>query len=103
MFNVAEKIGPIWLDAFKFGVCLTILLFQSSLQVLDHQKANDKTIILSTENVQKVHSRPKLRRFEKKKANINILMPFFGSPFLWCYRGTAEEERLKVSLKEFQS
>ena len=30
-----------------------------------HQIANDKTIILSTENVQKVHSRPKLWGFEK--------------------------------------
>ena len=29
------------------------------------QRANDKTIILSTENVQKVHSRPKLWGFEK--------------------------------------
>ena len=31
-----------------------------------HQIANDKTIILSTENVQKVHSRPKLQGFEGK-------------------------------------
>ena len=31
----------------------------------DHQIANDKTINLSTENVQKVHSRPKLWGFEK--------------------------------------
>jgi len=30
-----------------------------------HQIANDKTIILSTENVQKVHSRLKLWGFEK--------------------------------------
>ena len=30
-----------------------------------HQIANDKTIIVSTENVQKVHSRPKLWGFEK--------------------------------------
>ena len=30
-----------------------------------HLIANDKTIILSTENVQKVHSRPKLWGFEK--------------------------------------
>ena len=30
-----------------------------------HQIANDKTIILSTENVQTVHSRPKLWWFEK--------------------------------------
>ena len=30
-----------------------------------HQIAHDKTIILSTENVQKVHSRPKLWGFEK--------------------------------------
>ena len=30
-----------------------------------HQTANDKTIILSTENVQKVHSKPKLWGFEK--------------------------------------
>ena len=30
-----------------------------------HQIANDKTIILSTENVQKVHSSPKLWGFEK--------------------------------------
>ena len=31
-----------------------------------HQIANDRTIILSIENVQKVHSRPKLWGFEKK-------------------------------------
>ena len=30
-----------------------------------HQIANDKIIISSTENVQKVHSRPKLWGFEK--------------------------------------
>ena len=30
-----------------------------------HQIANDKTIILSTENVQNVHSRPKLWGLEK--------------------------------------
>ena len=31
-----------------------------------YQKANDQTIILSPENVQKVHSRPRLLAFEKK-------------------------------------
>ena len=31
-----------------------------------HQIASDKTIILSTENVQKVHSRPKLWGFEQR-------------------------------------
>ena len=31
-----------------------------------HQKANDQTIILSPENVQKVQSRPKLWAFENK-------------------------------------
>ena len=30
-----------------------------------HQIANDKTVIFSTENVQKVHSRPKLWGIEK--------------------------------------
>ena len=31
-----------------------------------HQIANDKKIVLSTKNVQKVHSMPKLLGFEKK-------------------------------------
>ena len=31
-----------------------------------HQIANDKTIILSTENIQKVQSRPKLHGFKEK-------------------------------------
>ena len=41
-----------------------------------HQIANDKTIILSTENVQKIHSRPKLWGFEKRhyKISQNALM-----------------------------
>ena len=41
-----------------------------------HQIANDKTIILSTENVQKVHSRPKLWGFENLCGKIgqNALM-----------------------------
>ena len=41
-----------------------------------HQIANDKTIILSTENVQKVHPRPKLWGFEKRcrKIGWNALM-----------------------------
>ena len=35
-----------------------------------NQIANDKTIILSTENVQKVHSRPKLWGFGKRCGEI---------------------------------
>ena len=35
-----------------------------------HQIANDKAIILSTENVPKVHSRPMLWRFEKGRGKI---------------------------------
>ena len=35
-----------------------------------HQIANDKIIILSTENVQKVHSRPKLWGFEERPGKI---------------------------------
>ena len=31
-----------------------------------HQKANDQTIVLSPENVQKIHSRPKLWAFENQ-------------------------------------
>ena len=39
--------------------------------VYAHQIANDRTIILSTEeNIQKVHSRPKLWVFEKKRVKI---------------------------------
>ena len=37
-----------------------------------HQIAKDKRIILSTENVQKVHSRPKLQGFEGKKLWQNL-------------------------------
>ena len=36
-----------------------------------HQIANDRTIILSTENVQKVHFRPKLWGIEKRHGKIN--------------------------------
>ena len=43
-----------------------------------NQIANDKTIILSTENVQKVHSRPKFWWFEKRCGN------------MWC--GVAADE-----------
>ena len=41
-----------------------------------HQIANDKTIILSTENVQKVHPRPKLWGFEKISENL-LTVPIF--------------------------
>ena len=45
-------------------------------QLPQAQKANDQTIILSTENVQKEHSRPKLWEFEKGRGKIcqNALM-----------------------------
>ena len=36
----------------------------------DHRKANDQTIILSSENVQKVHCRPELWGFEKSSPEI---------------------------------
>ena len=36
----------------------------------DHRKANDQTIILSSENVQKVHCRPELWGFEKSCGEI---------------------------------
>ena len=41
-----------------------------------HQIANDKTIILSTENVQKVLSGPKLWGFEKISQNL-LTVPLF--------------------------
>ena len=53
---------------------LTVTLFEQPPQAqirpkskyfCAHQIANDRTIILSTENVQKVHSRPKLWEFER--------------------------------------
>ena len=49
-----------------------------------HQIANKKTIMLSTENVQKVFFKPKLQRFEGKiavKSAIKLLRePFVNSP-----------------------
>ena len=39
---------------------------QIRVESSDYWKANDQTIILSSENVQKVHCRPKLWEFEKK-------------------------------------
>ena len=39
---------------------------QKSKKFSAHQIANDKTMMLSIEIVQKVHSRPKLQRFEVK-------------------------------------
>ena len=39
---------------------------QKSKKFSAHQIANDKTIVLSIENVQKVHSRPKLQGFKEK-------------------------------------
>ena len=39
-----------------------------------HQIANDQTIVLSPENPQKVHSRPKLWAFEKKFENGNKIL-----------------------------
>ena len=36
----------------------------------DHRKANDQTIILGSENVQKVHCRPELWGFEKSCCEI---------------------------------
>ena len=58
---------------------LTVALFEQQPQaqirttskyICAHQIANDKTIILSTENVQRVHSRPKLWGFEKRHCKI---------------------------------
>ena len=49
-----------------------------------HQIANDQTIVLSPENPQKVHSRPKLWAFEKKFPQNGVLnegypLPSFNS------------------------
>ena len=49
-----------------------------------HQIANDQTIVLSPENPQKVHSRPKLWAFEKKfpRNLVLIVLMVLGPNFL---------------------
>ena len=96
---VASKIlYPVWTAA-------QLQIRPKSKYFCDHQKANDKTIILSTENVQKVQSRPKLRRFEKKGQHQHIDALFWVTLSLVlsgnCRRGTFKSFIKRVSvLKE---
>ena len=60
------KIGQNTLTVTFFKQLPRAQIGQKFKNLCAHQIANYKTIVLTSENVQKVHSRPKLLAFEKK-------------------------------------